>query len=53
MTNDEEKAFNAINYEYGKDWIPIRWAVNIIHQARTEKKIVSDYYMTQVIKVAG
>jgi acyl-ACP thioesterase len=51
MTTEEEQAYDAIQSSYGKYWIPIRWAVNIINQARVEKRIQCDYYAFQMFKV--
>jgi hypothetical protein len=52
MTTDEEQAYDGIQSAYGKYWIPIRWAVNIINQARDEKKIQCDNYVVQMFQVA-
>ena len=51
MTADEETAFNDIHSTFSKQWVPIRWAVNIINQARDEKRILSDYYVIIMFQV--
>jgi hypothetical protein len=51
MTTEEEQAYDAIQSSYNKNWIPIRWAVNIVNQARDEKRILCDYYVIHMFQV--
>ena len=51
ITANEEKAFNDYHSTYNKQWIPIRWAVNIINQARDEQRIQCDNFVTNMFQV--
>ena len=51
MTKSELANFEAMQCEYPKHWIPIRWACNIAHDARQEKRIASDFLYQKLLDV--
>ena len=39
MTDDERKACEALRSDYPKWWLPVRWALNVLAEARDEGRI--------------
>jgi len=51
MLDDEMIRFNAIDSEYAKYWVPIRWSMALIYQARNAEMIASDAVMNYICDV--
>ena len=51
MTPDERVAYDSIQCSNAKTWIPIRWAMNIVIAARSERRIQSDYYVLKLFEL--
>jgi len=51
MTAEELRLLDAHVCQFNKVWVPMRWAYNIVHDARVEGRIQSDYLYHALAKV--
>jgi hypothetical protein len=52
ITEAECEAYDAIQSDNNKFWIPIRWAMNVLNTARAEKRIANDFLFDKIFEVS-